>query len=523
MPANGQQNMTELDSFLPQDGSNMKDGVQHGKYKVTLSPAKKQDVEADNLKQDGKGYWDPFKERHTLSNATTDCDTLTHLLKAALGTGILAMPMAFKYAGMSVGIVATIVVSLVCTHCSYVLVKCAHELYHRTNVSTMSFAQVGEVAFASGPPWGRKFSKLARACIVGGLFAAYFGTCSVYTVLISENFKPVLEYYLGYQINKRLCIASLLIPLILLCWVPNLKKLAPISMVANLFMGVGLLITFYYLVWDLPSVYDLPQVGALETLPQFFSTTIFAIEAIGVVMPLENAMKTPQHFIGICGVLNQGMGGVTLIYILLGFLGYLKYGDLTKDSITLNLPDTDIAAQVVKVFIGLAVYCTYGLQYFVCLEIVWNAFKDRFKNNVRFGDYLVRTVLTSCTVLLAVAVPTIGPFISLIGALCFSFLGLIIPVFIEFVTFWDVGFGSCNWIVWKNILVLIFGVLALIFGSYTSILQIIKEYSPSESIEEGEKVLGVVGRAAVPYLNSTLDSVLNGTLDSVLNGTMSPE
>lgn len=56
------------------------------------------------------------------------------------------------------------------------------------------------------------------------------------------------------------------------------------------------------------------------------------------VMPLENNMKSPRHFLGLGGVLNQGMAGVTLIYILLGFLGYLKYGDKTEGSITLNLP-----------------------------------------------------------------------------------------------------------------------------------------------------------------------------------------
>jgi proton-coupled amino acid transporter len=59
-------------------------------------------------------------------------------------------------------------------------------------------------------------------------------------------------------------------------------------------------------------------------------------------MPLENHMETPQHFIGICGVLNRGMGGVTMIYILLGFLGYLKYGEMTEGSITLNLPAEDL-------------------------------------------------------------------------------------------------------------------------------------------------------------------------------------
>lgn len=55
-------------------------------------------------------------------------------------------------------------------------------------------------------------------------------------------------------------------------------------------------------------------------------------------MPLENNMKTPKHFLGYFGVLNTGMGGVTVVYILLGFLGYLKYGEATEPSITLNLP-----------------------------------------------------------------------------------------------------------------------------------------------------------------------------------------
>jgi proton-coupled amino acid transporter len=59
-------------------------------------------------------------------------------------------------------------------------------------------------------------------------------------------------------------------------------------------------------------------------------------------MPLENNMKTPRHFLGLGGVLNQGMAGVTLIYILLGFLGYLKYGDTTQGSITLNLPTDEM-------------------------------------------------------------------------------------------------------------------------------------------------------------------------------------
>lgn len=197
-------------------------------------------------------------------------------------------------------------------------------------------------------------------------------------------------------------------------------------------------------------------------------------------MPLENHMKTPQNFIGICGVLNQGMAGVTMVYILLGYLGYWKYGSEALGSITLNLPIEEYPAQAVKILIGLAVYGTFGLQFYVCLEIGWDAIKDKFTSRPTLVNYVMRTVLVTGAVLLAVAVPTISPFIGLIGAFCFSILGLIIPVMIEMVTYWEEGFGKFYWVIWKNVIVLGFGVIALIFGSKTSIEEIIKIYSKTE-------------------------------------------
>ncbi|XP_014483363.1 PREDICTED: proton-coupled amino acid transporter 4 [Dinoponera quadriceps] len=464
---------TELDTFLPLDGSNLKDGVLSAKYKVQVAP---RDVEAGQV--DGNGF-DPFAERK-VDNPTTDCDTLTHLLKASLGTGILAMPIAFKNAGLLVGIFATILVAFICTHCAYILVKCAHMLYHKTRTTEMSFADVAETAFSTGPQWAKKFAKPSRYLIQISLFATYFGTCSVYTVIVAANFKQIIEHYQGLdggEYSIRLITVYLLIPLILLSWIPDLKYLAPVSMVANIFMGTGLGITFYYLVWDLPPLNSVPLVASVENFPQFFSITVFAMEAIGVVMPLENSMKTPQHFVGICGVLNKGMSAVTLVYIFLGFLGYAKYQDQTMGSITLNLPTEEIPAQVVKILIALAVFCTFGLQFYVCLDIGWNTIKSRFVKRPRLSNYIMRTVLVIGAVLLAVAVPTIEPFIGLIGAFCFSILGLLIPVFIETVTYWDVGFGPGNWVALKNVIITVMGLIALIFGSRSAIIDIVSLYT----------------------------------------------
>lgn len=52
-----------------------------------------------------------------------NAETLIHLLKGCLGTGILAMPEAFKYSGMSTGIVSTLIIGFLCTYCLHVLVS----------------------------------------------------------------------------------------------------------------------------------------------------------------------------------------------------------------------------------------------------------------------------------------------------------------------------------------------------------------------------------------------------------------
>ncbi|XP_023941247.1 proton-coupled amino acid transporter-like protein pathetic [Bicyclus anynana] len=463
----------ELESFLPPDEK--KEKIVSTKYNLTKEA---KDAEA--------GDYDPFAERK-LDNPTSNNDTLTHLLKASLGTGILAMPKAFSSAGIISGIFFTILVAVVCTHCSYILIKCAHVLYKKSRKTTMSFPEVGEAALNNGPEPLRKWANTFRIFILVSLFITYFGTCSVYTVIIAKNIMPVVYHYapnVQESLGIRVFIILLLLPLIFMVWIRNLKYLAPVSMVANFFMAIGLGITFYFLVGTEKLSFDkVVAIQPIQYWPEFFSLTIFAIEAIGVVMPLENAMRTPRSMLGLCGVLNKGMSGVTFVYILLGFLGYLRYGDKVEDSITLNLipgPDDPkiylVLAQIVQVGIAVAVYCTFGLQFFVCVEIFWNCIKDKFTARPDLADYIMRTLLTTACVLLAVAVPTIGPLMGVIGAFCFSILGLIAPAFIEVVTFWDIGFGPGKYIIWKNVLVLIFGLFALIFGTKDAIITIIKTY-----------------------------------------------
>lgn len=48
------------------------------------------------------------------------------------------------------------------------------------------------------------------------------------------------------------------------------------------------------------------------------------------------------------------------------------------------------SAQAVKIFIALAVFCTFGLQFFVCVEIAWNGIKEKFTKRPTLVNYVMR-------------------------------------------------------------------------------------------------------------------------------------
>lgn len=106
-------------------------------------------------------------------------------------------------------------------------------------------------------------------------------------------------------------------------------------------MFVAIIVILVEVFTDTPSFQDRNATGDIANFPAFFGTTLFALVAIGLIITLENNMKTPQSFGSTFGVLNIGMTIVAVVYIIFGVFGYVKYGNNIRDSITLNLNPND--------------------------------------------------------------------------------------------------------------------------------------------------------------------------------------
>lgn len=210
----------------------------------------------------------------------------------------------------------------------------------------------------------------------------------------------------------------------------------------------------------------------------FCSTVIFATTGIGVVMPLENTMRKPQQFLGYPSILLIAMTIITVMYFTMGFFGFIRFGEEVRGSITLNLPTNEWPAILGQILMGIAILLTLGLKFFIPMDILLKKIENSIAKSRILYETLIRIAVMVVMGSLAIAVPDIGLFVSLIGAIFFSILSIFIPAFIETVFLQSYeDYGRLYWKLIKNILLMLFAVIALFSGSFVSIKDIIKTYS----------------------------------------------
>lgn len=435
-------------------------------------------------------------ERIGEASGTSFVQTLIHLLKGNIGTGLLSLPLAVKYAGLVLGPISLVCMGIVAIHCMRLLVKCAHHLSERVNKPFLSYGQAMHIGMENVSclrrfaPWGRWTVNLF-------LIITQLGFCCVYFVFLSDNIKQVVEAAnsttwdcqvnrsgqaeVGVQsFDSRIYMLFFLPAFILLVFTPNLKYLAPLSLLANLVMSFSLVLIYYYSITNIVLPIDLPSVGEAKNYPLFFGMAVFAFEGIGVVLPLENKMQKPERF-GL--VLGCGMAAVTFLYISLGTVGYMCFGDTINGSITLNLPNCWMY-QIVKLLYSFGIFITFALQFYVPAEILIPPLVDRVSGERRkiAVDLLMRAVLVIFTCCLAVLIPELDLVISLVGSISSSFLALIFPPLLEIVTFHTEGLSPL--VIVKNVVISTIGLVGFVTGTYIAIVEIANRHHtpPSHNV-----------------------------------------
>ncbi|KAG5681514.1 hypothetical protein PVAND_010940 [Polypedilum vanderplanki] len=405
-------------------------------------------------------------------------EALANLFKANVGTGCFGMADAIKNAGIILGPIATIIIAIICVECMRMLLVAAEYIMIENQLNSRpDYSHVVELSFSKSKHerW-RKYSRLMRLICNISLCLTQFGFCCVYILFVTKSSKIVLDYY-GIIYDLKIIMAIVLIPILMSALVRQLKNIAIFSGIANICMIIGAAMTLIYCI-DLPPLNERAYIK-LDTLPLYFGTALFAFEGISLVLPLQNSMKKPENFSKFpFGVLHIGMSFVSIIYTVLGTMGYWKFGEQTEGSLTLNLPTDQILAQIIITTVSLGVLLTYAIQFFVGIHIMLPPILRNSKTAAKFPiltELIFRTLMVFVTFIIAMLVPNLSLLLSLIGSVCCVILAFIFPSIVELMTSYDKGkIGVFCWI--KNIVILILALCGFILGGGLALKGIYDEF-----------------------------------------------
>ncbi|OEJ88386.1 Vacuolar amino acid transporter 4 [Hanseniaspora osmophila] len=391
------------DEFYPED---MKNGVVDGENTPLLMKHKRS-IE----KMSAKGTTSTFK-------------AFLLMIKSFIGTGVLFLPKAFSNGGLFFCVFMLTFFGIYSFWCYYILIQ------SKVATKVSSFGDIGQKLYG---PW-------MKVIILFSLVVTQLGFSAAYVVFTSTNLMAFVKnvFHLHEHLKIEWFLIFQIIVFIPLSFIRNVSKLSLPSLFANFFTMGGLLIVIFFVIKHLVIDLDMkPAEGIIYTFNPnswslFIGTAIFAFEGIGLIIPVQDSMKHPEHF---PKVLLLVILTACVLFILVATLGYLAYGSSIDTVILLNLPQSNIFVNMIQFFYSMAILLSTPLQLFPAIAIIESKIlKPRFVNHklvtgktdwkIKWVKNFIRSLIVIFTVGLAYfGSSNLDRFVSFVG--CFACIPLV--------------------------------------------------------------------------------------------------
>eukprot|EP01018_Ginkgo_biloba_P000649 Gb_13285 [translate_table: standard] len=397
----------------------------------------------------------PLLRQSSSEDLSSVVKTFANILIAIVGASVLGLPYTFMRTGWLVGLLILFSVGAISYYCMMMLVFSKRKMMSDGITKINSYGVLGYYLYGN----------LGKGVVDFLVVFSQAGFCVGYLIFIGNTVSSIFlkrNSKLGLGISGKTGFTWLVFPFeVAMGGIQSLTHLAPFSMFADIANIAAIVMV---MVEDcITFVHSKPIVEAvtsISAIPYGVGVAIYAFEGISMVLPLETAMEKKHKF---GRVLGLAYFVITVVYGCFGALGYLAFGNDTEEIVTLNLGRT-LVSDLVQLGLCLGLFFTFPLMMNPVHEII----ERRFNGNE--PSFILRSMVVFLTTAIAVLVPHFADFLSLVGSSVCCILGFVLPAVVHMHACWR----ESSWFhALADVLIIVFGVVFGILGTFSSVRQII--------------------------------------------------
>ncbi|KAJ2692205.1 hypothetical protein H4R19_006202, partial [Coemansia spiralis] len=276
------------------------------------------------------------------------------LIKAFVGTGVLVLPRAFYNGGLLTSCVLMVAVAWYAWHCILLLA----EVYLR--IGGGSYSDIGL----------RLYGRWMQYAVTSSIVLAQIGGCCAYTIFVAQNWRSVFNALGGHrvQLSTEFWIvvqAAVFVPLAL---IRQIRYFAPVALVANVLIIASLGYLLGFDVWHIATNGPAPFANYNPArFPLLVGTAVYSFEGVTLVIPILESLRDKRSF---ARVLTIAVALCLGLFVGVGSLSYLTFGEHVNPVVLLNLPDTSAWTLLVQLLYSIAILFSMPLQLFPAVKIM---------------------------------------------------------------------------------------------------------------------------------------------------------
>ncbi|KAJ1876081.1 hypothetical protein LPJ71_011576, partial [Coemansia sp. S17] len=256
---------------------------------------------------------------------------------------------------------------------------------------------------------------------------------------------------------------AVFIPLAL---IRQIRYFAPVALVANLLIIVSLGYLLGFDMWSISTTGPAPFVNYNPArFPLLVGTAVYSFEGVTLVIPILDSLKEKRDF---GRVLTMAIMLCLGLFLAVGSLSYLTFGEKVEAVVLLNLPNQSAWTMLVQILYSVAILFSMPLQLFPAVKIMEAMMftrSGREHKSIKWQKNIFRTAMALLIALIAVfGADQLDNVVSLVGSFCLVPLSFIYPASMHLKLMADT-----RWMRVKDSVLIIIGVVAMVYVTFISV------------------------------------------------------